>query len=155
MTAGLLRYLFDYNHGATRLNCAGLTHEDSLLLPQPAGSCANWVLGHMIAFRSTVLATLGDSSYWTEAEIAPYARGSERLDPARARRFEALLRDLDVTQEGIRAGLARWGEEALAATVPGEKRTLAERLFFLQFHEAYHVGQLGLLRRLAGRPGAI
>ena len=25
----------------------------------------------------------------------------------------------------------------------------------LAFHEAYHTGQLGVLRRLAGRPGAI
>lgn len=32
---------------------------------------------------------------------------------------------------------------------------LGETLSFLQFHEAYHTGQLGLQRRLIGKPGAI
>lgn len=155
MTADLLGYLFEFNHGAARLNCADLTHEESLLLPRPGGSCANWVLGHIVAFRSTILPLLGDSPYWAREDCAPYARGSERLDPARARPFDGLLHDLDATQERIRAGIARLTDAALAETPPGEKRTLAQRLFFLQFHEAYHVGQLGLLRRLAGKPGAI
>ena len=38
---------------------------------------------------------------------------------------------------------------------PLEKDTLGWRLAFLQFHEAYHAGQLGLLRRLLGKDGAI
>ena len=29
------------------------------------------------------------------------------------------------------------------------------RVAFLNFHEAYHAGQLGVLRRLAGKPGAL
>jgi hypothetical protein len=32
---------------------------------------------------------------------------------------------------------------------------LGETLFVLQFHEAYHAGQTGLLRRMAGREGVI
>lgn len=155
MTADLLLYLFDFNHSAARMNCAGFTHEDSLLPPQPAGSCANWVLGHIVAFRSTILPLLAAEPFWTADDCRPYARGSERLDPAAARPFEELLRDLDTTQERIRAGIGRLDDASLAATAPGEKRTLGQRLFFLQFHEAYHIGQLGLLRRLAGKPGAI
>jgi uncharacterized damage-inducible protein DinB len=33
--------------------------------------------------------------------------------------------------------------------------TVSEKLAFLQFHEAYHAGQIAILRRMAGKPGAI
>jgi uncharacterized damage-inducible protein DinB len=33
--------------------------------------------------------------------------------------------------------------------------TVREALAVLQFHEAYHAGQVGLLRRLLGKPGVI
>jgi len=33
--------------------------------------------------------------------------------------------------------------------------TVAEALTILGFHEAYHVGQLGIQRRLIGKDGAI
>jgi hypothetical protein len=155
MSAALLRYLYDIHHGAIRLNCAGLSHADSLIVPQPAGSCANWVLGHIVAFRSSTLKALGDPPFWTQDRIAPYARGTERLDPAMAAPFETLLADLDATQERIRAGIARLTPETLAAVAPGEKKSLEQKLFFGQFHEAYHAGQLGLLRRIAGKTGAI
>jgi uncharacterized damage-inducible protein DinB len=44
-------------------------------------------------------------------------------------------------------------EEHLAASAG--KETVGDQLAFLQFHEAYHIGQAGLLRRLAGKDGAI
>jgi len=34
-------------------------------------------------------------------------------------------------------------------------QSLGSKLAVLQFHEAYHAGQLGLLRRIAGKKGAI
>ena len=38
---------------------------------------------------------------------------------------------------------------------PSDDGTKLDKLAFLQFHEAYHSGQLGLLRRIVGKPGAI
>ena len=35
--------------------------------------------------------------------------------------------------------------------VGNQKSTLGERLFFLYFHETYHVGQTEFLRQLAGK----
>jgi hypothetical protein len=37
----------------------------------------------------------------------------------------------------------------------GVELDVAHRTAFLQFHEAYHIGQLGLLRRIAGHERAI
>jgi hypothetical protein len=61
-----------------------------------------------------------------------------------------------VTQERVRAGLEQQTPATLAAAwSPEDRMPRGQRLAFLQFHEADHVGRLGLLRRLAGHPGAI
>ncbi|NOT34959.1 MAG: hypothetical protein HOP12_12420 [Candidatus Eisenbacteria bacterium] len=39
--------------------------------------------------------------------------------------------------------------------LPGRPANSLEMLLSFHFHETYHVGQLGLLRRVVGRPGAI
>jgi uncharacterized damage-inducible protein DinB len=36
-------------------------------------------------------------------------------------------------------------------TVRERKTTVGQRVFFLYFHESYHVGQTELLRQLAGK----
>ena len=41
----------------------------------------------------------------------------------------------------------------LGRTMPDGSDTVGGMLRFLAWHEAYHPGQLGLLRRLAGKPG--
>lgn len=155
MTADMLRFLFDFSHIAITRNAAGWTDAESLVTP-PAGNCANWVLGHIVAYRSTVLALLGEEPLWSEADQKPYTGKADDFDPARARSFNAMLADLEITQERVRRGLERMTPEDLAAlAAPGDKRPRGPMLHFFQFHEAYHAGQLGLLRRIAGKPGAI
>jgi uncharacterized damage-inducible protein DinB len=41
----------------------------------------------------------------------------------------------------------------LGRTLPDGSDTTEGALRFLAWHEAYHFGQLGMLRRLAGKPG--
>lgn len=155
MSPEILRFLYDFDHAAMTRNCDGLTHEESVAAPI-AGNCANWVLGHILQNRMAVLRMLGEAPVWSDEEGAIYARGATSFDPAEARDFAGMLRDLEVTQERIRAGLARLRPEALGKKLePDDKWTFAETLHFMSFHESYHAGQLGLLRRIAGKPGAI
>jgi uncharacterized damage-inducible protein DinB len=153
---GMLRFLYDFNHAAITRNCDGLTHEDSLLSPPNGGNCANWVLGHILHNRSFVLDMVKEQPLWSEAEGAVYARESKPLDPKDARPFASLLADLEETQARIRRGLEKLAPEELDLNhEEGAKRPRGAQLHFLHFHEAYHAGQLGLLRRLAGKAGAI
>jgi hypothetical protein len=52
-------------------------------------------------------------------------------------------------------------DEELAANVPEEFNrpplagSIGDALSRLNFHESYHAGQIGLLRRIAGKEGAI
>jgi len=48
----------------------GVTHEESLVQPPFRGNCLNWVLGHIVVSRATVLTTLGEIPPWSEAEAA-------------------------------------------------------------------------------------
>jgi hypothetical protein len=154
MTKEALRVLFRYNHYAIGANARDLSHEESLIQPRPSGNCANWVLGHIVATRGAVFSLVGEEPVWSEAESAPYRRGSPPITGHDgARPFSEILAALDRSQELLMAGLERLGGAGLG---PVEAEgSAAANLAGLQFHEAYHAGQLGILRRIAGRNGAI
>jgi DinB family protein len=161
MTAEALKLLFQYNHYAIGVNARDLTHQESLIGPGPAGNCANWVLGHIVQNRGAVLSLLGEQPVWDAAEGERYKRGSAPIAggaappgaAAAAKPFPEIFEALDRSQERILAGLSRVKEEDLGSA--GTKGSLISKLAGLQFHEAYHAGQLGLLRRIAGKKGAI
>jgi len=154
-----LAALFDVDYRVLTRNVAGVSHEQSLASPRPGGNCLNWVVGHILASRGDILRLLGERAPWSEADAAPYRRGSPPLGPgAAARPFESLLADLERTQETLRASLAKRTPEDLAVRAPESSPgggTVGETLAFLHFHEAYHAGQTGILRRFIGLPGAI
>ena len=160
VTASLIAKQFEFNHRAAHRNLNSVTHEESLVHPTPAGNCANWVLGHIVATRNLVMQALGEPEVWTSDQAAPYQRGAAApLAGDRAERFEDILAALDRSQSLVIARIGALQDEDITRTVPAigplDASTLGERLAALSFHEAYHVGQFGLLRRLLGKAGAI
>jgi uncharacterized damage-inducible protein DinB len=154
MKAQSMRRLFDVNQYALNVNVEGLSHEESLLQPPGGGNCLNWVVAHIVANRNHVLGLLGEQPIWAEADYNRFKRGSAPVKNAGdARPFASTLEDFTRSQERIRAGLDRLGDAGLAAQ-SGEE-TVGDKLAFLHFHEAYHIGQAALLRRMAGKDGAI
>jgi len=132
----------------------GLTHEDGLRQQPSHGNCLNWVLGHIAVSRDDVLALLGEPPL-SDAAGARYKRGSAPLTAAEENplQLEALLDWLGRTQEHIAAALERTDAAALARelAIGDRKTTVGQRLFFLYFHESYHIGQTELFRQLAGK----
>ncbi len=150
-----------YNHYVLKKNLEGLSHEDSLIQPAPGGNCLNWVLGHIVASRGRTLTAVGEEPIWGPREAASYERSSDPITNAgQALPLERILADLDASQEKILAGLQKLTDEDLAAKSSfspsnNEKETIGSLLAGLLFHEAYHAGQTGLLRRLIGKDGAL
>ena len=154
MNSADLTRLFRINHGALHQNLEGLTHEDSLVQPE-AGNCLNWVLAHIVSSRNGLFKVMGSAPYWPEDLQTRYARGSAPVAAAAdARPFEDLVRDFDATQERLLAELSEMPETKLQEPALRDM-TVGEWISFLHFHEAYHIGQTGLLRRIAGKEGAI
>ena len=153
---GILRFLYDFNHVAITRNCEGLVHNETLIRPVPKGNCANWVLGHIVHNRSFILTLVKQQPLWGEGEGDMYARESKPLEPGDALPLPRLLADLEETQARLRRGLEALAPEELDLKhEEGASRPRGAQLHFLHFHEAYHAGQLGLLRRMAGKDGAI
>ena len=144
---------FGRNLSIVQRQTEGLSHADSLRQPPFRGNCLNWVLGHMAESRDRILEALGETPSAGEA-VMRYARESEPItaDDAGALPLDALLRLLAASQEALAAALGRATPEDLARELKLGQRTttVGARVFFLYFHETYHVGQTELLRQLAG-----
>lgn len=134
-------------------NADGIDHERSLLTVVPDGSHLNWLLGHLIASRDSMLRTLGADALWDRDTGASYRRGSSPALAPEARPLDELLSELRQSQQLLEAAL-RSADEAKLARESGD-RTVGEWLEFLVWHESYHAGQTALYRRLAGLEGAL
>jgi uncharacterized damage-inducible protein DinB len=130
----------------------GVTHEESLVQPPFRGNCLNWVLGHIIISREEALTILGQDLPWGESVASRYQRNSDPItSPDEALPLSQLRALLDESQSRILAGLAHLSPERLDSRDGDDTDSLGERLTFANWHETYHVGQLELLRQLAGK----
>ena len=151
----LLAKLFEVSYGALFRNLEGITHEESLVFPRPAGNCLNWVLGHILASRNRLLPLIGVPPVWP-LEMAFLYSGIDEAEWSVdvAVDFRKIESDLAVSQQELLNALEVIPDERLATEV-SENRTVASALGFLLFHESYHGGQVALLRRLLGKEGVI
>jgi DinB family protein len=156
-----IRYQASLVHQVVRRNVEGISHEESLLQPEPGGNCLNWVVGHLVWAYAGALPLVRQSSTLDQQRLAQYARGGPPLtDPTRAVRFDELLAAWDEASRRMDAGLADFPTETLAQPAPGSPtgnpgETIGSLLATIMFHQAYHTGQTAVLRRLVGREGAI
>jgi len=152
-----LIHLFERTHWVIVKQTDGLTHADSLMQLPFRGNCLNWVLGHLMVYRDKVLELLGEASILSESETRLYKRGSTPItDSDSSVKLEKLLKGLEQSQERISAGLKIVTSDTMDERVDeGKEQTVRERIEFLQWHETYHVGQLEILRQLAGKNDSI
>src|SRR6266567_943099 len=80
----VLRHQARAVQSVVRLNVEGISHKESLIQPQPAGSCLNWVIGHLVVAYQSVFPLLeqepGDLRRAAEGVRAAFvsAQGSSR-----------------------------------------------------------------------------
>jgi uncharacterized damage-inducible protein DinB len=144
-----------------QLNVEGLTQSDSLIQPRPAGNCLNWVVGHLVCVYENVLPLLGQKPVMDADTLKRYDRGSPPIKSAAdAMELSELMTAWDEAAERIDTGLAGLTSEALEAPAPfspsgNTNETVRSLLIVILFHQAYHAGQMGMLRRVAGKNGAL
>jgi hypothetical protein len=161
MTGNDLAKMFEFSYGAIHRNLQDLTHQDSLLRPDGGGNCLNWVLGHVIVTRNLVLMLAGATPVLTGEHVAEYQRGSSPEGTDNFLDLATLRGLLDDSQKQLIPALAALSEAKLNRDVPDQYRrppltgSLGDALIRLHYHEGYHNGQIGLLRRMAGKEGAI
>jgi hypothetical protein len=121
-----------------------------------AGHTPRWIMGHVAWARLRLAEMMGHPPIpvpW----MAAFARGAFDVD---------VPEDLDMGSvvqafhDAHQAMTSRWEvltdedfAKPLGRTLPDGADTIGGGIRFLAWHEAYHMGQLGLLRRVAGKPG--
>ncbi len=152
--------VFHAANSVLHANVDGLTHSESLVTPEPAGNSLNWVVGHLVATYNRFLPAIGGAAVWSDEQSAAYRRGSSLLDPADALPFEEIMEAFRAAHAAVVERVAELEPQQLAAPAPyspgnNPDETIASLATVLAFHQSYHVGQTGMLRRIAGHDGAI
>lgn len=152
---------YGFSRYVLKKNTAGLSHEESIIAPREGGNCVNWILGHIIASRNSLLEVLGEGQIWSEEISARYARGSSPIvGAAEAMPWSRLLTDFEISQDRLVSGFKRLDPQRLvdasqSGAADSEIKTLGDSLAIHSFHESYHLGQLGILRRVLGKTDGI
>jgi len=122
----------------------------------PVGHSAIWLVGHLATYRRKVVAMIGlepESDPWEAA----FVRGTSPADIPAGLDPVCLVQAFHAAQKALAAGWDGVTREQLAQpfgrTLPTGSDSIGGAVGFMVWHEAYHLGQLGFLRRLAGLPG--
>lgn len=146
--------LYKNNHEIIHKQLAGVSHAESLLLLPFRGNCMNWVVGHLLDVRGESLEQMGLPGTMSDAEKKIYGYGSDPInDPAKACALNDMVTRLDESLVRVINGLDSLTPVELEREVRIWRgpMSLMAALSFIQWHEAYHTGQLELLRQLAGK----
>ncbi len=153
-SAKVLIELYQNNHDIIHQQLAAISHEESLLQLPFRGNCLNWVVGHILGTRGEALDLMGLPGTLSPAEEKIYGYGSEPITgPENACDLMAMVNRLDESLERVIQGLDSLSAAELNKEVSIWRgpMPLIEALSFVQWHEAYHTGQLEFLRQLAGK----
>lgn len=155
MNGAFLSRLYEISYGALFRNLEGVTHEESLLEPRPAGNGLNWVLGHIVANRNRLLPMIGAQMIWAPEHAFLYSgRDEAQWSTTKAFHLDAIKTDLARSQQMLMHALDHIPQQALL-TPTDTGQPLGEVVGFFHFHESYHGGQVAMLRRIMGREGVI
>ena len=126
---------------------------------QVQDSCGHnprWVVGHLATYRNRVVALIGLQVPPAPWEAA-FARGTSPADVPADLDMAEVVAAFHAAHTLIMAHLDDLTPEFLSQPagrrLPDGSEDLGGAIRFLAWHEAYHLGQLGLLRRMAGKPG--
>ena len=132
----------------------GVSDSEMLIQPPNGGNCMLWTLGHLTESLITILRFLDGGKPEGLADLSRFERGSEPIlgpEPGLMTASE-LMDAYQVLHQSILEKLDPMTEADFDEKVPGFGRPARRgyMLFFMEFHHAYHIGQLELLRNLAG-----
>jgi hypothetical protein len=128
-------------------NLEGFEAQHQTQAPAAGGNSAAWLLSQM------PLVFGGQQPLWDQTALNRWARSPAKLEANEQIDWVQLHADLGKSQGQLMAFLGNLTESDLERPTPAGP--LGGTLAFLATHEAYHVGQLAMLRRNFGLPGML
>jgi uncharacterized damage-inducible protein DinB len=151
----LWRTAFNGNARLLEMNAAGLTEDLASRRPASGVAPAAWILGHLINTRRSILKMLGSTPPEDPVWGARYARGGSGASAHLT--WAELLEVFGTIGQDLKTAIQNqddWDRPTLNPAL-GIEQPLEQVLAFLYMHECYHLGQIGIIRKLHGLPGAI
>lgn len=143
----VLRVQSEFNNSVIKRNIEGISHEESVVFPNGETNPINWVLGHLIFVRNAMIEILGGNHIWNDDELSFYNRGEIPVQhKEKFPDFEMLKNHFNNSETELNR-VINLRENIASETL--------EDLAALMLHEIYHAGQLGYIRRIIGKEGAI
>jgi uncharacterized damage-inducible protein DinB len=145
--AGALIALLKQQEGIFYNAYEGISHEDSLKKPKGSANNINWYIGHVTTCRYMLAGLLGcaikdpnNSKYFKSITDDNYLP------------LESFKKDWAEVTEVLLEKLNSLSGEELSKQIEGQNAAPIDYISFFIYHEAYHLGQIGLTRRLLGLP---
>jgi hypothetical protein len=116
-----------------------------------AGPSIAWTIGHLCHYKIRILALLGqprENPFMAQFEHTPASDGSDYPS------LSDLAASFTALNEDVCAALASSGDRLQAAVPdagPHDEKSILDTILFLTWHEAYHIGAIGAIRRDQGR----
>jgi uncharacterized damage-inducible protein DinB len=149
--------IYKLNNGVVSRILDGLSDDEVWQSPPGGGNPIGWILGHVAEYRTALLGLLG-SPVQAEWSARLFARGSVRGDrgayPSRAAIEATWKATHGAMRDAFEAATAERLSSPATIDLPGV-RTLADQIAFGAFHESYHVGQMGYVRRQLGHTAVV
>jgi hypothetical protein len=140
-----LRGMFLFQRGIFENALDGLSDVAALKRISDTSNHMNWLLGHIVHCRFMLAGIVGiresnpfGNTYWSGIEEKAYPNVSE------------VVLQMNSISEKLMAKLASLSDEALDATLGPDQPVLGDVISFFSYHEAYHLGQVGMVRKLVG-----
>lgn len=148
-----MRFVGDiFNTNSERVAKAvdGVGPESWMRKPDDSSNHLMWIMGHMIWCRGNILRTLGTD--WRLSWAKQFGRGSKPDEITDYPTVEEVLKAWHETGQQLAATLAQAPAEVLEK--PHDKPTfdgnVSGFVAFLAYHETYHAGQIGFLKKWLG-----
>ncbi len=152
------KYFHDSSRTLEKLT-ADLTDEQAGLFINDRVNNIKWQIGHIILTRIYLLESWNSDrqreKFLTESERMLFDRGGRPpRDPEVYPALERLMEAFRLVDKAWQYSLDNFSDEELQrAHSSSGAETLQDLLVFLLTHEAYHCGQIGLVRAGFGYPG--
>ena len=132
----------------------GITEDESGARKSEHINNMKWIAGHLLNTRlgnlSKVAGLTPDESYH-----AQFGRGNSYDPNATYPPIDEIKAKWEATAAGISNGISNIPEEVLATKSPVQTPIADDTMLglaaFLVSHESYHIGQLGMLRKMRGK----
>lgn len=145
--------IFKINNDLVVNSLEDISDADLWRRPSDTGSPLGWLVGHITESRSSLLTRLGlplEIGWPRIFERGSQVQGAD-VYPGRSMVMSAWRASRRTMRDAFAALTPERLVEPFGRSLPGlQNPNIAELIAFIAFHESYHVGQMGYVRRLFG-----